>query len=54
MHMQNRSAESGFAAAGLADDAECFALVERKGNTVDGVKPRTARIEILFEVLDLQ
>ena len=36
MHMQNCSAERRFAAAGLADNAKRFALIECKGNVVDG------------------
>jgi hypothetical protein len=55
MHMQNCSAERRFAAAGLADNAKRFALIERKVNAVDSVKLRSAACtEILFEVLYLQ
>ena len=60
--LEDRPAECRLAAAGLADQAECLALVQGEADVIDGLDVRHRSVEedprldreVLDEVLDLQ
>ena len=50
----HRQRRDGLAGAGLADDAERLAAVDRVGDPVDGLDDAVVRVEVDPEVLDLE